>query len=958
MQGGACRLPYECDEDLKNQSTALLACSADRSPTTFFGHAQKDLGGKPQFYEFLQSITDASILVRDGKPLETDGYIDAQTKSVAVTMISYAADFGIASTISITALLGSAVSVDYEVRHFQSLEGEHLQTYRNICIIGYLMAALILIEKVVTVLHKDTSRTKVLLGLATDCVVQIFLPVVYFTMRYTQIAASAESILETVGERGFAGVPWSSRDQGFEEKVQSYFNSMLKFEKLLQIEDAMSVFYFIHGTSALLRVLVQTSAHPRTAILVDTFIIGFTDLWHFFILFFLIQFGFIFLAIAQFSDTTDEFSDLGSSFEALWDMFLGSMLESGDLPSSMWTSNEVLMIFLLIYNIIIFMCMLNFIIAIIIDAYMKVVTAAKIQEADQEFFTDVISIVNVSIKSWLYNWPGHIQLIRELDKLKTSKVEYMIARRIFPDKGRRSLMSFLQHYARYPHMAYVDPAQKIKKDYEATEVGAAVEEITRRMSVMLGVPVPTMAEMIMENKRLTMIGDNERLHRLFHSDLDPHFKKKMGVLRKKPLVPPTIIPKHTDHYVVQDFELNKPASACVNSDYHAQSRGVWSGLAQGSGEGGGNDIVVQRKAISQITKLTEQVERLENLLLQMSGADVREQSDDSRPKIELVSLKEPLSESDKEGRQGRGGGGPAAHTRTHIRTPVEPHGNTVKQNNLAQDNISVDTATTETEAAGVYGAQLPVGQTVTFETSIPSAPRPANPAVLGLSKEEYEERQLEASPERDRPVSVEISQEPHAPTVSVSRPPPEAPTASSTFQEARSLFESGGGRRVVRDSPDTQPAFDAEAEASATKSTEDGGPGKSSMSASTWASPREGEVKVNMKASLTFDDSEIQMSRDHPPKTPPPKTPSSSTHRPPRHPEPMFAARGDRYARYKKRFSSPLCALLSVFRACMHAAVCTRQVSRRKHHVQVALRRVIIFRRRVIDAQQSDGYTA
>ena len=96
MQGGACRLPYECDEDLKNQSTALLACSADRSPTTFFGHAQKDLGGKPQFYEFLQSITDASILVRDGKPLETDGYIDAQTKSVAVTMISYAADFGIA----------------------------------------------------------------------------------------------------------------------------------------------------------------------------------------------------------------------------------------------------------------------------------------------------------------------------------------------------------------------------------------------------------------------------------------------------------------------------------------------------------------------------------------------------------------------------------------------------------------------------------------------------------------------------------------------------------------------------------------------------------------------------------------------------------------------------------------------------------------------------------------------
>ena len=132
IKGRTCSLPYECDEDLRNRSTALLACSVAKSPSSFFGHRPIQIGGQTQFYEFLQSITDASILVRDRKPLETSGYLDAQTKSISVVMVAYAPNFGIASTISISASLGSDVSVDFDVQHFQSLEGENLETYKNI----------------------------------------------------------------------------------------------------------------------------------------------------------------------------------------------------------------------------------------------------------------------------------------------------------------------------------------------------------------------------------------------------------------------------------------------------------------------------------------------------------------------------------------------------------------------------------------------------------------------------------------------------------------------------------------------------------------------------------------------------------------------------------------------------------------------------------------------------------
>ena len=332
-----------------------------------------------------------------------------------------------------------------------------------------------------------------------------------------QVAASGEALLDTVGDKGFGGVPWSSREQDFEVKMKKYFEGLGKFEHRLWMERLMHVFYFIHGTSALCRVIVQTSAHPRTAILVDTFIKGFTDLWHFFILFCLIQYGFILLAWAQFSDTQEEFSTPWVCFETMWKLFLGEILESGEIPSSMWSSNMILMVFLLMYNLMVFMTMLNFIIAIIIDAYMKVVNVAKLMEAEQEFFTDVIHVSTVSAKSWLHQWPGHIAMFNECNKLRASKLDYMILRKLFPGKSRAALLSLLKHYAQYDYInlgakkgeegggCFADP-EHTEGGRDEDKTSHLLHELTERMSVMLGVPVPTHAELIMEHKRLTMIG--------------------------------------------------------------------------------------------------------------------------------------------------------------------------------------------------------------------------------------------------------------------------------------------------------------------------------------------------------------------------------------------------------------------------------------------------------------------
>jgi len=115
---------------------------------------------------------DAPILVRNGLPQETSTFIDAQTKSITVAMVTFAPEYGLSSTISITTTLSTEVSVDFSERHYQSLGGNQLQQYQWVSYIGFILAVVILIGKVVTSAHKE-DRAEIL-GFVVDFIIQVF----------------------------------------------------------------------------------------------------------------------------------------------------------------------------------------------------------------------------------------------------------------------------------------------------------------------------------------------------------------------------------------------------------------------------------------------------------------------------------------------------------------------------------------------------------------------------------------------------------------------------------------------------------------------------------------------------------------------------------------------------------------------------------------------------------------
>ena len=139
------------------------------------------------------SIADAPILVRNGAQYETSSFLDAQTTSITLAMVTFAPEYGLASVIEITATMSTDVEVDFDVKHFQSLEGALLDEYRAVSIFGLVLAAVILVEKVYTLTLSDNWRED-MSGFVLDLLVQVVLPVVYFSIRLMQVSASKDAI--------------------------------------------------------------------------------------------------------------------------------------------------------------------------------------------------------------------------------------------------------------------------------------------------------------------------------------------------------------------------------------------------------------------------------------------------------------------------------------------------------------------------------------------------------------------------------------------------------------------------------------------------------------------------------------------------------------------------------------------------------------------------------------------
>ena len=104
-----------------------------------------------------------------------------------------------------------------------------------------------------------------------------------------------------------AGIPWQDSNVDLKDKIELFLHGLDLLEDEIIMERMQQDFFSALATLQFLRLIYATKAHPRTAILVQTIIVGLNDLLHFALLFCVVVGGYIALGVAQFGWYRPEF---------------------------------------------------------------------------------------------------------------------------------------------------------------------------------------------------------------------------------------------------------------------------------------------------------------------------------------------------------------------------------------------------------------------------------------------------------------------------------------------------------------------------------------------------------------------------------------------------------------------------------------------------------------------------
>ena len=165
---------------------------------------------------------------------------------------------------------------------------------------------------------------------------------------------------------GIANMDWGDSTIDPLSKSMYYLS---KVEELIVITTTKSFFDTLCLTALLallLRTIIATNCHPRLAILTGTVYYSGDDMWHTTILVALLMACFGGIANWKFGAMRSEYVSFSQTIQTFVEMWFGGSFNDG------WTDDSALAVLNILFLVVLFLLVLNFLLAIIVDAYTKV----------------------------------------------------------------------------------------------------------------------------------------------------------------------------------------------------------------------------------------------------------------------------------------------------------------------------------------------------------------------------------------------------------------------------------------------------------------------------------------------------------------------------------------------------------------------------------------------------------
>jgi hypothetical protein len=213
---------------------------------------------------------------------------------------------------------------------------------------------------------------------------------------------------------------------------------------LITFESSINYFLNLVLIVNIFRIIQCTSLHPRLATLTGTLFKAIDELWHTLILIVLIIGCFAAVGTWRFGSFRQEFATMSDTISSVLAMMFSANF------FDRWDSTLELQVYTVLFLSIVYLLILNFLLAIIVDAFMDTRKHIVDLEIEQEFFTDLFSMI-LSVTMGKYNgWPSPkvLGLVLAQQKAKFN-VGFVDLCRTGLFKTPQSISSFMKFYSGY-----------------------------------------------------------------------------------------------------------------------------------------------------------------------------------------------------------------------------------------------------------------------------------------------------------------------------------------------------------------------------------------------------------------------------------------------------------------------------------------------------------------------------
>ena len=507
MNSSKCQEPFQCDAELLKKPELLFSCPGEIMNMTSFGIDSTEFQGVTGYADFLFSLTDSPFLFRDGQVKSTEEFIDADTDTARILLVFFTPSAGITTVLTISAHFMGAAAAELitQLNHYEMLEGEKLTSYVVVQSVVLVFVVFIIIDSLVELKkvvadyrrHKQMGQAgheasfdhsaffKIVLDLAA-----CGMTIAFIAMRIPTKLNSLDSTSTLVGELG--QLPWESTDMTLTEKTKLFFNGpvdnsgsrktgLTQLISLIDVDSRLDSFCSLILFVSLLRVIQCTALHPRLALLTGTISKALDDLFHASLLILLLMCTFAAIATWRFGTERADFATFEVSLLSNFMMMFGNFPEDWAGMEFATPLRTELIVYVVLYFLVVFLLMQNFLLAIVVEAYMQVAEENKVMETEQDFVSDLCACFTARFKSIKHGWPNSKFLGKVLDEWNGRlSVGFKDLERTQLFKSQVSIGHFIQYYSNFE---FCDPPV-------ISKIGIVVgrednEEELHRMSTVL-----------------------------------------------------------------------------------------------------------------------------------------------------------------------------------------------------------------------------------------------------------------------------------------------------------------------------------------------------------------------------------------------------------------------------------------------------------------------------------------